>query len=332
MPLTLLIKKIDHDDRLTLIPRYLRTEWTIEVADADEARDWSHKLARADAVISMNWTAAFGPAPKMRLLQLPGAGTDAIEFSAVPNSATVCNAFEHEIGISEYVLAAMLHWEIGITKLDQNLRNDDWTGSHLCGPRHGELYEKTVGIVGYGHIGKEVARRARSFGMRVIACTRSPRPDPLAERVSAMDQLGELLRAADYVVIGLPLDATTSGLIGATALAQMKPTGVIINVARGPVIDEQALYEACRNRIIGGAVIDTWYQYPAQGERRGTPGRFPFHQLANLVMTPHASGWTEGLRPRRSKIMADNLNRLARGEALINVVQAAQTELRMARI
>jgi phosphoglycerate dehydrogenase-like enzyme len=323
---TLLIKKSDNDGRLALIPEYLQSEWTIEIGDAEDARDFASKFARADAMISMNWKASFGTSTKLKLLQLPGAGTDDIDFASIPGSASVCNAFEHEIGISEYVLAAMLHWEIGIASMDQNLRRDDWSGSYLCGPRHGELHGKTIGVVGYGHIGMEVARRARAFGMRVIACTRTPRLDPFADRVSGMDQLGELLGASDYVVIGLPLDESTRGLFNAPRFAQMKSTAVIINVARGPIIDEQALFDACRANTIGGAIIDTWYQYPQQGERMCVPATLPFRDLPNVVMTPHASGWTEGLRPRRCRIMAENLNRLARGEPLINVVKQPTTE------
>ena len=102
-------------------------------------------------------------APSLKLLHLPGAGTDDIAFDAVPPQTTVCNVFEHEIGIAEYVLSGMLQWAIGIPTMDAALRRDEWFGSHLSGPRHGELYGQTVGIVGYGRIGREVALRARCF-------------------------------------------------------------------------------------------------------------------------------------------------------------------------
>jgi phosphoglycerate dehydrogenase-like enzyme len=110
-------------------------------------------------------------------------------------------------------------------------------------------------------------------------------------------------------------------MIGTQQLAKMKPTAVIINVARGPLIDERALFEACRDKRIGGAVIDTWFKYPAQGDAVAEPSNLPFCELENVIMTPHASGWTEGLRPRRSKMIAGNLDRLARGEPLVNVVK-----------
>jgi phosphoglycerate dehydrogenase-like enzyme len=103
----------------------------------------------------------------------------------------------------------------------------------------------------------------------------------------------------------------------------MKSTALLINVARGALIDEQALYEACRDRRIGGAAIDTWYQYPAQGKTHAEPSRLPFRDLDNMIMTPHASAWTQGLLPRRCRLIAQNLDRLARAEVLVNVVRPA---------
>jgi phosphoglycerate dehydrogenase-like enzyme len=87
------------------------------------------------------------------------------------------------------------------------------------------------------------------------------------------------------------------------------------------LIDERALFEACKEKRIGGAVIDTWFKYPAQADAVAEPSNLPFRELENIIMTPHASGWTEGLRPRRSKMIAANLDRLARGEPLVNVVK-----------
>lgn len=318
----LLIKSVDDDGRLAMIPEFLQTEWSIDVVDPEDRNDLTYKLLGADAMISMNWPGQMPPAPRLKLLHLPGAGTDDIAFDAVPPQTAVCNVYEHEIGIAEYILSAMLQWTIGIPQMDAALRGGDWHGSHLCGPRHGELFGQTLGILGYGRIGREVARRANSFGMNILACTRTPRSsDEFCERIAGMDELPQLLSASDFVVLALPLDASTAGLIGKREIAGMKPGAVIINVARGALIDEQALFEACSSGRIAGAVIDTWYRYPKQGESRGEPANLPFSSLKNVIMTPHASGWTEGLRPRRCRLIAANLDRLARGEALVNIVR-----------
>jgi len=322
--LKLLIKNVDNDGRLALIPEFLETSWTIEVANHEDRKELERKLADADAMISMNWARNMPLAPKLKLLHLPGAGTDDIAFDTVPAQAAVCNVFEHEIGIAEYVLSAMLQWEIRIPRMDAALRRGEWYGSHLSGPRHGELYGQTLGIIGYGRIGREVATRARAFGMNILACSRTPRAaDEFVGRVAGMDGLPALLAAADFILLALPLDASTAGIIGTGELESMKPTAVIINVARGALIDERALFDACKNRRIGGAIIDTWYRYPRQGETESAPGNLPFRELDNIIMTPHASGWTEGLRPRRCRLIAENLDRLTKGEPLVNVVRPA---------
>jgi phosphoglycerate dehydrogenase-like enzyme len=320
--LKLLIKNVDNDGRLALIPQFLETEWVVEVADHTDRNEMQRGLSDADAMISMNWPTDMPLAPKLKLLHLPGAGTDDIAFDSVPAQAAVCNVFEHEIGIAEYVLSAMLQAAIGIPRMDAALRRGEWYGSHLKGPRHRELYGQTVGIVGYGRIGREVAARARPFGMQILTCSRTPKPgDGLVDRVEPMEKLDALLAQSDFIVLAIPLDSSTAGLISAERIGRMKPTAMIINVARGALIDEQALFEACRDGRIGGAAIDTWYRYPAQGEVLGDPSTLPFRDLDNVIMTPHGSGWTEGLLPRRCKFIAQNLDRLARGEPLANVVR-----------
>lgn len=322
----LVIKSIDNDGRLEPIRRLLTTPWTWIVVDHDDRAALAQAFAEADAMVSINWPASFPAAPRLRLLQLPGAGTDGIDFGVVPASAAVCNAFEHEIGIAEYVLAGMLEWQIGVQRMNAQLREGRWWGSWLAGPTHGELYGRTIGIVGYGRIGREVAKRAHAFGMRVIAASRTPGPgDAWCESVRGMDYLHDLLAQSDFVLSALPLDERSRGVFDGHAFAAMKPDAVIINVGRGPTIDEQALFEACRDRRIGGAIIDTWYSYPGQsGDPAAVhrPSRFPFHELDNVVMTPHASAWTDALLERRCRIIAGNLDRLARGEPLVNLVRA----------
>jgi phosphoglycerate dehydrogenase-like enzyme len=323
----LLIKSIDNDGRLAPIGHLVTTPWHIAVADPADRDGFTRALQDADAVVSMNWPATFPPGPRLRLVQLPGAGTDDIDFAAVPPTASVCNAFEHEIGIAEYVLAAMLEWQIGLRRMDAAMREHRWWASYLCGPRHGDLCGRTLAVVGYGRIGREVAKRAHAFGMRVVGVSRTPGPgDAWCEQVFAMDAMHQVLAQADFVLAALPLDDTSRGVIGPAAFASMRADAVLINVGRGPTVDEEALYAACRDRRIGGAVIDTWYSYPPQDGTTTVPvhrpSRFPFHTLDNVLMTPHASAWTGALAERRCRVIAGNLDRLARGEPLLNVVRA----------
>ena len=157
--------------------------------------------------------------------------------------------------------------------------------------------------------------------MRVVTLTASGRAgDPAPDLALGPDGLTRLLEAADFVVVACPLSAATRGLIGAAQLARMKPGAVLINVARGAIIEERALFEALRARRIGGAVLDTWYRYPSAAAPAARPADLPFHELDNVLMTPHCSSWTAGLMPRRFALIGDNLERLQSGRPLLNQV------------
>jgi len=141
----------------------------------------------------------------------------------------------------------------------------------------------------------------------------------LVDESYGLERLRDFMGRADAIVVSLPLADDTRGMVGAAELAAMRPGAVIVNVGRGPVIEEQALYDALSQRRID-AVIDTWYDYPTRDNPHTQPGRLPFNRLENLVMTPHMSGWTAGMMRRRRETIAQNIGRLSRGEALVNVV------------
>jgi phosphoglycerate dehydrogenase-like enzyme len=282
-------------------------------------------LAGADALISRRFTAAMAAsAPNLRLIHTPGAGTNEIDFAAVPPHTTVCNVYGHEHSIAEYVFMTMLALNRDLLNMDRRFRQHDWS-DRAGGPQR-ELRGRKLGIIGLGRIGSEIARRARVFGMPVIAATRTPDPDRARElglaRLAGMEGLGSLLEEADVVVVAVPLAPETEGLLGAAELARMKPDALLINVARGPVIDEDALYEALAGRQIGGAAIDVWYRYP-EDRVSGPSSSRPFHELDNVIMTPHIAGWTHGTFAHRWARMNENLRRLAAGEPLLGMVERA---------
>ena len=294
----------------------------VEVADPAAS---AAAFAAAEVLVTVELGSGLPPMPDLKLIQLPAAGLDAVDLDAVPAGCRVCNTFEHEIGISEYVLAAMLHWTVGLAGRGARFKAGSWADSpRLLAPCRPELAGKTVGCVGYGHIGQAVAVRARAFGMRVMAIAGRPRPlEPAPDWLGGPGELAHLLERSDFVVIACPLTEATQGLIGRAELARMRPDAVLINVARGPIVDEDALFAALRERRIGGAVLDTWYRYPRAGDPSLRPSRHPFHELETVVMTPHCSGWTEGLMTRRFGVIADNLERLATGQPLLNQVHPA---------
>ena len=197
-----------------------------------------------------------------------------------------------------------------------------WRSSWVeSGAPHGEVRGSTLGIVGYGRVGREVARRAAPFGARILAANRTPREaDPGVERVYPLADLDDMLPECDTVALCTALGPETTGLIDARRLALMKPSASLINIARGPVIDEDALYAALRDGRIGGAALDVWWQYPTASEPNRRGSRHPFHELPNVVVTPHNSGWTGGMVRRRWDEVAENIRRFARGDSLINLV------------
>ena len=137
------------------------------------------------------------------------------------------------------------------------------------------------------------------------------------------DALDEVLRRADYLAITLSLTEATRGLLGERELRMMKPTAVLINVARAEIVDEEALYRALAQRTIAGAALDVWYRYPT-GAGPALPAHQPFHELPNVLMTPHVSGWTNGMLEARAKVIAENIHRAARGEPPVNLIPSSK--------
>ncbi|MFT5394683.1 MAG: phosphoglycerate dehydrogenase-like enzyme, partial [Gammaproteobacteria bacterium] len=189
---------------------------------------------------------------------------------------------------------------------------------------------KRVGCIGFGHIAREATKRLEPFGVDIWARTRSPeKVDKAAcapKNVGPITELDSMLEACEFIIVTCPLTEQTRGLIDARRLALMGANSVLINVARGPIVDENALYEALSERVIGGAVIDTWYDYPdpsGNPESEHRPSTLPFHTLDNITMSSHASGWTDALFQRRFDVIADNLERLRKGEPLHNILRAS---------
>ena len=298
----------------------------VEILDdpIDRAR-LLHAAADAEILVSNHWHADYPPAPRVRLVQSVATGVELIELAALPAGVAVCNAFGHESAIAEYVVMVMLAWHHRLLQISGEFReNASWRTSWVHGGApHGEVRGSTLGIVGYGRVGREVARRAAPFGCRILAVNRTPRePVPGVEDVLPLGALDRMLPECDTVALCTALGAETTGLFDARRLSLMKSSAFLINIARGQIVDEDAIYSALRDRTIGGAAIDVWWQYPtaAEPERRGS--RHPFHKLPNVIATPHNSGWTDGMVERRWNEIANNINRFVRGAPVINLVTA----------
>lgn len=293
-------------------------EITGEENDAERAQ----KFADTDVLVTVNFGRDLPPTPKLKLIHLPASGLELIDVEAVPEGCRVCNAFEHDIGISEYVMSAMLRFTVDLDRRSDRFKAGDWQDTpQLFGDFRPELSGKTFGCIGYGTIGRAVAKRAKAFGMRIMAVTRLPRPfDPEPDWLGGFGLTEALIEESDFILVACPLNDQTRGLLGERYLGAMKPSAILINVARGPVVDEDALFEVLKSQKIGGAALDTWYHYPTPDNVDVKPSRHPFQDLDNVIMTPHCSGWTEGLIGRRFAVIIDNVERLRDGRDLVNQV------------
>jgi phosphoglycerate dehydrogenase-like enzyme len=213
--------------------------------------------------------------------------------------------------IAEYVLATMLMLTKGLHTSVRDQQEHRWSFRFTA-----ELRGKTCGVVGLGAIGREIAKRARAFGMRVVASRRRCAPgetDPDCDALYSHSELSRVLAESDFVVLCVPLTEETRGMIGATEIGQMKPTASLVNIARGAVVDQEALIAALQNGTIAGAALDVVEPEPL-------PADCPLWDMANVILTPHISGAVEGYGHRAAQIFLANLGRYVRGEPLANLV------------
>jgi phosphoglycerate dehydrogenase-like enzyme len=242
-------------------------------------------------------------APKLRWIQVMGAGVERFLVPELPSRVAVTRV----TGIfGPWMAEYTLGWCLWVTQRMELFRRQQrrrrWApvdplrlrGTMLC-------------VVGLGDIGREIARSARRLGLRVIGVTRSGQPVPGAERTYRPRAIRTALGRADFVVLTVPLSRGTQGLIGEPELAVMKPSAWLINIARGPVVDEEAVVAALRARRIGGAVLDVFDEEPP-------PPDHPFWGLANVVLTPHIAG--PSIPAEIAPIFNDNLRRYVAGRPL----------------
>lgn len=302
--------------------------WTMAAAWSRD--DQRRAIAHADVVVCSSLPPDLAAtAGRVRLVHVTGAGFEKIALDSLPPGAAVANTYHHARPIAEHVVMVALMLTRRVLPVDREVRAGVWrtiaTAPEV--PFHHSLDGMVLGLVGLGSIGTEVARLASALGMRVRSVRNDPAlPLPNGLRpdwVGATSDLPELLKSSDVVVVTVPLNDATRGLIGWPELSAMKDDAVLINVARGAVVDEEALFTALREGSIAGAGIDVWWEPPAAG--RMPPSQFDFGSLDNVILTPHYSGHALVTFERRAGDIAANIARLASGEPLVNIVRAPFT-------
>lgn len=239
------------------------------------------------------------------------AGLDHPVFRSIAErGVTVTNsAGFNSVPIAQYVLAMMLRHAKQIPAWEAAQRERAWRRVETD-----ELTGRTVAIVGTGGIGGEVARLAHAFGMRVLGMRRRPEMVPHIDQLYRPERLHQMLAEADYIVLATPLTPQTQGMIDAAAFASMKPEAYLINVARGPIVREDALLDALRSGRIAGAALDVFDQEPL-------PAESPLWEMENVIVTPHNSGASPHTLERGARIFIESLRRYASGEPLDHLVE-----------
>ena len=268
------------------------------------------------------FTAAMAAAaPKLRLLHVAGAGTDNVAFDALHPDTLVANTFHHEDSIAEYIVSSALMLRRGFLGHDRALRGDVWATSVYDDAiaQSRSMRGARIGFVGFGHIGGRSWSLLRKFGAEGCAITGRGNLDADAEGLQWAGDNTSLLRLmteSDVVVVSAPLGDHTRGMIGGPELEALGPDGVLINVGRGPLVQEQPLYDALASHRIAGAAIDVWYSYPDAGGH-GAPSALPFRDLPNVLMTPHSSGVTDHTFLGRVRDITGNIRRLDTGRTVL---------------
>ncbi len=304
----------------------------ISVREASSAAAIGDVLSNAEILYTWQVVPDPAEAPRLRWVQLHGAGADRLfEHALYTNTdiAFTTTSGIHAVPMAEYAIAQMLAFAHRLPLMLADQASATWPTGRWVRYLPSELYGATLGIVGYGSIGRRLARVAQSLGMRILAVKRDLRNlqarnpftlpdtgDPSAEipdRIYPPGALHSFLRECDYVVLTVPLTPRTRHLIDAPALQAMKSSAILINIARGDVVDEKALIDALEKRVIAGAALDVFCEEPL-------PASSPLWKLPNAILSPHVAGITPHYDERAVALFAENLRRYIAGDPLINQV------------
>ena len=244
-------------------------------------------------------------ADKCKVIARVGVGLDNIDQdTAKEKNIRVINAVEGAMNaVAELVIGLMLSLAREIPRADREVRNGNWIKKELMGT---ELRGKYLGIVGLGNIGKRLGRLAKSFNMNIIGFDVMPIDEEFSKEVGLMKaDLGTLLASSDYVSLHVPLLDSTKHMINAEKIATMKSTARIINTSRGGVIDEDALYTALKNGVLGGAALDVFEVEPATSNK--------LRDLPNFISTPHLGAQTKEAQSLAANVIAEKIIQILRG-------------------
>jgi D-2-hydroxyacid dehydrogenase (NADP+) len=259
----------------------------------------------------------FQMAKRLKWIHLAVAGVDKSVFPELLQSKVIITASKgiHSHTITEHILGMILCFATGIHLGTLRQTQKTWASDEMINKRF-ELRGKTLGIVGLGSIGRELAKRGRCFGMKIIGMkNRSKRGGKIryVDKIFLKEKLPELLKLSDFVALTLPLTEETFHLIGEKELAQMKSSAYLINTSRGKIVDEKALIKALENKKIAGAGLDVFEEEPLSPNSK-------LYDFDNVIITPHIAGSMEDYFQKVAQIFEENLKRFLSGRKMINLI------------
>jgi phosphoglycerate dehydrogenase-like enzyme len=281
-----------------------------EITDTDVFIGWSLRPQQFVAAKKLRWI--HSPAAAVHQLMFP----ELIRSNVILTNSTGI----HGPVVAEHAIAVLLALAKRLPEAMHYQAKKTWAQDQLWQerPRPREVADSTVVVIGMGSIGREFAARAKALGMKVLGVRENPGKGlDGADSVFSPAQLDEILPQADYVLLCTPVTPATTGIMNAARLAKMKPDAYLINVARGPLIDEAALLQALKDRQIAGAALDVFNEEPL-------PAGSPFWSLDNLLITPHTAAVTERLWERHYRLIAENMTRFLAGKPLLNEVDKSR--------
>jgi len=269
-------------------------------------------------------------AENVAFFQIPWTGVDALQMHLLKNyQLTVCNSHSNSLVVAEHAVGMWLALAKKLAVHDRMLRNGDWNRVRPDGndvsPFSAPISGSRCLLVGCGAIGQSIAQFMSGFNCEISSVTLTGNRRHAALRhCYKLDQLDQALAEADVVFVTVPLTEATTTLFGGAQFGAMKNTAIFVNLARGAVVEEEALYGALFEQTIAGAAIDTWYQYPSKSQPVVLPSEnFAFQKLDNLLLSPHRAGYINSGFPHLDDAI-ENLNRYVQGQPLLNCVDAVK--------
>ena len=278
----------------------LGNEFNLIVPEKFDEEEILKYTSEVKILLGDNITKSMLDGGNIELIQIPWAGVEKLDFELLKNyNIPVCNSHSNALSVAEHAVALLLGIAKKLPYHDKILRDGDWNrveNKNMESQYSSYISNKTIGIIGYGSIGRNIGKLLKGFNPKIMAIVSDKNKEyDEVDFIGDMSDLDYVLENSDYVVVASALTDETRGMLNKENLSKMKNTSYIINISRGRIIDEESLYYVLENRLIAGAGIDTWYNYPKEpGDKTYPSKKYDFHKLSNIIISPHRAAQIEG--------------------------------------